>query len=317
MRLRALHPVLVPVFCGILCVASPGISSNTAGPNMTPEAAVRTEDSWYNHSIAEHSIMIPGLSSSDNEKNVVINDTRRVKLECNLTVDAKDLQINVTWRHEKEQISSNLYTYDNTDNQWRTTYEFVVTDMNMTGNYTCSFSSMTNGTFSLQVPSVHGGKKVLVSYIGDFIVLKCDVSTNQPDKWLWYKVTENEQVLLNFSMDPKKYEELSDKSNETKLRITDLSESDNGSYVCKAFFKNVESEGLVYIKVLSYWVPLKVFLVIAGEVVVIVTVILVYEAISKKKRVQEDDKKDYEPMAQLKPEDGSTDETSTTRQRKV
>lgn len=43
-------------------------------------------------------------------------------------------------------------------------------------------------------PSVHGGSKTLVSYIGDFIVIKCDTSTYKPLKWLWYKVTENEQV---------------------------------------------------------------------------------------------------------------------------
>lgn len=319
MRLSVLHPLLVPLFCGILSVASPGITSYTAGPNTIPEALEHNEDGFYNYTLAEHSISIAGLSNKDVGKNIVIDKALHLKLECNLVVDSMDSNINVSWRHGNEQISSSLYTYNYTDNQWRTTYEFIVTDMNKTGDYMCIFTSATevNGTFRLQGPSVHGGSKTLVSYIGDFIVIKCDTSTYKPLKWLWYKVTENEQVPVNFSLDPKRYYELSEKANETKLRITDLSENDTGSYVCKAVFKTVESEGQVQIKVLSYLVPLKVFFAIAAEVAVLVTIIVVYEVITKKKRGQEDVKKDYEPMAQLKSEDSNIAEASTARQRKV
>ncbi|KAM4052932.1 embigin isoform 2-T2 [Anomaloglossus baeobatrachus] len=259
-----------------------------------------------------------GFSTKENSKTIVMVDPLRLKLECDLVVDPKDLQVNVSWRHEDEQISSNLYTYNNREKQWSTTYEFVMTDVNKTGNYTCIFSSATeiNGTFSVQVPPVHGGSKSFVSYIGDHIDLKCDTSTNKPQNWLWYKVTENGQVQLNFSLDPKRYEDLSEKRNETKLRITNLSESDSGRYVCKAVFKAGESEGEVDLKVLSYLVPLKVFLVIAAEVVILVSVIGIYEVMSKKKRGEEDIKKDYEQMAQIKSEDSSIAEASTTRQRK-
>ncbi|XP_075182839.1 LOW QUALITY PROTEIN: embigin [Anomaloglossus baeobatrachus] len=318
MRLSALHPLLVPVFCGILSVASPGITSYTAGLNVTPLASVHNQDGFNNHSIAEHSISIAGFSTKENSKTIVMVDPLRLKLECDLVVDPKDLQVNVSWRHEDEQISSNLYTYNNREKQWSTTYEFVMTDVNKTGNYTCIFSSATeiNGTFSVQVPPVHGGSKSFVSYIGDHIDLKCDTSTNKPQNWLWYKVTENGQVQLNFSLDPKRYEDLSEKRNETKLRITNLSESDSGRYVCKAVFKAGESEGEVDLKVLSYLVPLKVFLVIAAEVVILVSVIGIYEVMSKKKRGEEDIKKDYEQMAQIKSEDSSIAEASTTRQRK-
>ncbi|XP_075711023.1 embigin [Rhinoderma darwinii] len=321
MQLSALHPLLVPLYCAILSVASPAITSNTAGPNLTPEDPPHIEDSVYNATISKHSISIAaqGSSTEDYKERIVIDDLVHLKLECNLVVDSKDLQINVSWRHGKKEINSNLYTSNNTDNQWHTAYEFVVTDINKTGDYMCIFSSVkeVSATFNLQVPEVHGGSKALISYIGDFIVLKCDTSNHKPLKWLWYKVIENEQVLLYLSLEPKKYHELSKNSNETKLRITDLSESDNGSYVCKAVFTNVESEGQVQLKVLSYMVPLKVFLVIAAEVVTLVTVILVYEIISKKKKGQEDVKKDNEEMAQLKSEDNSIAEVSTARQRKV
>ncbi|KAG9488241.1 hypothetical protein GDO78_007832, partial [Eleutherodactylus coqui] len=230
-----------------------------------------------------------GLSTKDNKKDIVINDTLHLKLVCYLVVDSKDLQINVSWRHGGEKISSNLYAYNNTGYQWNTTYEFVVTDINKTGDYTCIFSSVTEvkGTFSLQVPLVYGGSKGLVTYNGDSVALKCHTNTHNPQRWLWYKVMENELVALNLSSDSKRYKELSKKGNETNLSITDLSESDSGDYVCKAEFKNVESEGRVHIVVLSYMVPLKVFLVIAGEVAILVAVILVYEFMSKKKQNQE------------------------------
>ncbi|XP_069820833.1 embigin [Dendropsophus ebraccatus] len=314
MRLSALlHPLLVPLCCGILSVASPGITSNTAGPDMTPEAAQMGEDVFSNYTKAIHSLLITDFST----KKIVIHDALHLKLECTLVVGSMDSQMKVLWKHGEEEISSNQYTYNYTDNQWHTTYEFQVTGTNQTGNYSCIFSSAikVNGTFSLQVPAVHDGGKAVVSYNGDFLVLKCDTSTYKPLKWSWYKITEGELVPVNFSLE--RYDELSTKRNETKLRITDLAEIDSGSFMCKADFTVGESKGQVQIKVLSYMVPLKVFLAIAAEVVILVVIIVAYEVISKKKKGQEDVKKDYEPMSQLKSEDSSINEAGTTRQRKV
>ncbi|XP_056397968.1 embigin [Hyla sarda] len=320
MRLSALRPLLVPLYCGILSVASPGITSNTAGPEMPPEAAVSSDGSLYNYTVANHSLLISGFSTKDIKKDIFIDNVLSLKLECTLVVDSMDLQISVSWRHGKDQISSNLYTYNNTDKQWNTAYEFVVTDVNKTGDYACVFSSGTEvyGTFSVIVPPVHSGSKAVVSYNGDFLVLKCDTSEYKPVKWLWFKVTEDELVPVNFTMDTKRYSELSTKLNETKLRISDLTESDSGGYACKADFGEIgESKGQVEIKVISYMVPLRIFLAIAAEVAILVIIIGVYEFISKRKQGQEDVKQDYEPMSQMKSEDSSIAEASTTRQRKV
>lgn len=68
---------------------------------------------------------VKGLSNKDVGKNIVIDKALHLKLECNLVVDSMDSNINVSWRHGNEQISSSLYTYNYTDNQWRTTYEWV------------------------------------------------------------------------------------------------------------------------------------------------------------------------------------------------
>ncbi|XP_075039996.1 embigin [Mixophyes fleayi] len=320
-RMRLSLPVLVPLFCGLLSVASPGITPNTAGPDVTAQASVKNDGGGLGNTVVIHSLSIPGVSSPEIEKTIIIDSTGHLKLECNLTSDSKGLQINnVTWRHGEEQISRDLYMYNKSDNQWHTSYEFVVKDMNETGNYTCMFISSTEvkGTFHIQVPAVHVVGKSIVSYNGDSIVMKCDTSIYKPVEWIWYKVTENEQVVLNFSLISAKYTHDNKNGNETKLHIANLSEGDSGSYVCKAVFKTGESEGQVHLNVLSYMVPARIFLAIAAEVAVLVAVILVYEMLSKKKKDKEDVKNNeqIDQMAQLKSEDSSNADASSTRQRK-
>lgn len=62
-----------------------------------------------------------------------------------------------------------------------------------------------------------------------------------------------------------------------------LSEEDQGSYWCHAIFQLGESEEHIQLVVLSYLVPLKVFLAIAAEVVLLVAIILLCEVYTKKK----------------------------------
>lgn len=73
--------------------------------------------------------------------------------------------------------------------------------------------------------------------------------------------------------------------NTTKLKILKLSEKDDRSYWCQAVFKLGESKGKVYLKVLTYMVPLKPFLAIAAEVIIVVTIVFLYEMYSKKKQM--------------------------------
>lgn len=72
-------------------------------------------------------------------------------------------------------------------------------------------------------------------------------------------------------------------SNETKLKIMHLSEEDQGFYRCHALFQLGQSEDHVELVVLSYLVPLKPFLAIAAEVVILVTIILLCEMYFRKK----------------------------------
>lgn len=82
---------------------------------------------------------------------------------------------------------------------------------------------------------------------------------------------------------PEKYSFIETPANTTKLKIFDLSELDTSSYWCKAGFPLGESKGKVSLKVLTYLTPLKPFLVIAAEVIILVALIFIFEVFSKKK----------------------------------
>lgn len=73
-------------------------------------------------------------------------------------------------------------------------------------------------------------------------------------------------------------------ANETRLKILQLTEDNQGSYWCHAVFQLGESEERVELVVLSYLVPLKPFLGIVVEVVILVAIILLYETYTQKKK---------------------------------
>lgn len=72
--------------------------------------------------------------------------------------------------------------------------------------------------------------------------------------------------------------------NKTSLKVMGLTGKDSGLFGCSAVYEIGSSEGHVKVKVLSYMVPLKPFLAIATEVIILVSLILVYERHTKKKK---------------------------------
>jgi hypothetical protein len=75
-------------------------------------------------------------------------------------------------------------------------------------------------------------------------------------------------------------------ANETKIKIKHLLEEDRGSYWCRAIFQLGESEERIELIVLSFLVPLKPFLAIVAEVALLVTIILLCEVYTRKKKEQ-------------------------------
>ncbi|XP_053313924.1 embigin [Spea bombifrons] len=313
------RPVMVSLFCGLLSMASPGTTGSKPGPDLDIHASQNNIEHVSNIIEEKHSILIPDLTSKALKKNITIDNPVRLSLDCYLLVDLKDFQMgDVTWKHGNGTLSRNSYTYNNTENTWHTSYEFIVTDNSKIGTYTCIFNSTAEvrAEFHINVPNVRSENKPLVSYKKDTIVMKCDSAKYTPVEWIWYHVNGSDQVQLNSSSAPNKYEICQKKPNETKLHISDLSEEDDGIYICKAVFKIGEQHGEIQLTILSYMVPLKVFLAIAAEVVILVSVIFICEVKTKKRPCQADGNNDAEQTTQLKSETSSTLEASTTRQRK-
>lgn len=61
-------------------------------------------------------------------------------------------------------------------------------------------------------------------------------------------------------------------------------EEDGGSYWCRAAFQLGESEEHIELVVLSFMVPLKPFLAIIAEVILLVAIILLCEVYTQKKK---------------------------------
>lgn len=223
--------------------------------------------------------------------------------------------VNVTWKKGDEQLENN-YLINATGSILYTRYMFTIINSEQMGSYSCFFQEEKEqrGTFNFKVPELHGKNKPLITYVGDSTVLICKCEECFPLNWTWYSSNESVQVPLDVQMKDK-YVISGKHANETRLKIMHLSEEDQGSYWCHAIFQLGESEDHVELVVLSYLVPLKPFLAIAAEVVLLVTIILLCEMYFQKKK-HTDDGKEFEQIEQLKSDDSNGIENNASRHRK-
>uniref|UniRef100_A0A8C0IZT6 Embigin n=1 Tax=Chelonoidis abingdonii TaxID=106734 RepID=A0A8C0IZT6_CHEAB len=168
-------------------------------------------------------------------------------------------------------------------------------------------ANIVNFLYLFLVPQIEGKEHHVVSYVGDSVVLVCKSLKYIPINWIWYMGNGSDQVRFPFT---DKYIVDEKYANITKLKILKISEKDDRSYWCQAVFKLGESKGKVSLKVLTYMTPLKPFLVIAAEVIILVAIIFLYEMYSKKKQM-------HAGTISFKSEDSNGVENSTTRHRKV
>ncbi|XP_065262856.1 embigin [Emys orbicularis] len=295
-------------------VSTPGSHLSTQDFNQ------QTEENISNLTSAVYSISIDGFSSAPVEENVILYNPANIALLCSLTRASTDSATGeVTWKKDNERVESSNVSINETKNVWSTQYTLTIRDRNQMGNYTCVFKSdqEVNATFHLQVPQIEGKEHHVVSYVGDTVVLVCKSLKYIPINWIWYMSNGSDQVAINDSLMPDKYIVDEKYANITKLKILKISEKDDRSYWCQAVFKLGESKGKVSLKVLTYMTPLKPFLAIAAEVIILVAIIFLYEIYSKKKQMHAEDEKEFEQIEQLKSEDSNGVENSTTRHRKV
>uniref|UniRef100_A0ABM5FTZ0 Embigin n=1 Tax=Pogona vitticeps TaxID=103695 RepID=A0ABM5FTZ0_9SAUR len=258
-------------------------------------------------------------------KNVILEKPTRLELMCSLVINSamKMEKMEVVWKIDDKEIKNESISRNPTDTKWCSQHEINVINKDDIKNYACVFKTEPeiSAIFHLQVPEIHIKSKQIVSYVGDYVVLSCTVGEEkkhyQPSSWAWHTANGSEQVALNATLMPEKYLIIEGPANITKLKILSLSEKDSGLYWCEAIFPVGESKGNVSLTVLTYMTPLKPFLGIAAEVVILVAAIFIYEMISRKKEVQVEVEKEFEQAETLKSEDSNGVENSSTRQRKT
>lgn len=91
------------------------------------------------------------------------------------------------------------------------------------------------------------------------------------------------QVPINLSSDTNKFRLKRQSADVSRLEILKLTKEDSGVYSCEAAFRLGSSKRRFEVKVLSIMAPLKPFIAVVAEVVILVTTIALYEVYSKRK----------------------------------
>ncbi|XP_044935476.1 embigin isoform X2 [Mustela putorius furo] len=270
---------------------------------------------YSNLFLESHNISLTEHSSVPVEKNITLERPSAVELTCQFTTSGDVNSVNVTWKKGDEQLKN--YHVSATGGILYTQYKFPIINSEQLGSYSCFFEEEKErrGTFNFRVPEVQRKNKPLITYVGDSVVLVCKCQHCAPLNWTWYSGNRSVQVPLDVHMNDK-YAINGTNANETRLKIMQLSEDDKGSYWCHAMFQLGESQESVELVVISYLVPLKPFLGIVVEVILLVAIILFCEMHTQKKKMHTDDGKEFEQVEQLKSDDSNGIENNALRHRK-
>ncbi|XP_010122076.1 PREDICTED: embigin, partial [Chlamydotis macqueenii] len=292
-----------------------GRDLSTPGPDLTSqEFKQATKENVSNVTFLEYEVLLSGVSGISMAKNITLDRAARVELSCRLDKKYSHLKsLQVTWKRGNETIRH----INKTENSW--SIQLRILDNSKLGSYSCTLKDEEeiSAMFHLQVPKIEGKEKPIVSYEGDTAVMICNSPEYTPIAWTWYVTNGSEQIAINDSLLADKYVIDRISANVTHLKIQKLTKEDDGVYWCEAAFELGKSKGKLKLKVLSLMVPLKPFLAIVSEVVILVTLVFLYEMYSKKKEKCAEDEREFDQVEQLKLEESNGLENSSARHRRI
>ncbi|XP_056374001.1 basigin [Hyla sarda] len=206
-------------------------------------------------------------------------------LTCNLT----DSSFQISGH---QWFKGNKLLHEDKDDSHVTTYNITEVNVESSGQYICKFLSVrdVDGVINVTVPPhVMAYKKNEHANEGDTGVLTCK-SNSYPlvEQWMWYKSSEDGlQPIVNGSEE--RYF-IKSTGNKTELRIHQLDiEKDQGDYICNGTNVLGETGSVVALRVRSRLAALWPFLGIVAEVLILVTIIFIYEKRRKPDEAPEDD----------------------------
>ncbi|XP_025938053.1 basigin isoform X1 [Apteryx rowi] len=221
------------------------------------------------------------LSGGPNIVTLVTVDSGKLILSCNMTTPYGAMEGH-EWR------SGDKVLQKDTESNAFTSYTIEGKMEEHSGLYDCVYqmNPMIKGQVNISVPpQVVAYKKSEHGNEGDTGVLTCKSSSFPPvSAWVWYK--NGQEPLIN---DSGRFIVKSG-SNKTELRILKLNiEEDTGNYHCNATNSFGFGGATVNLRVRSRLAALWPFLGIVAEVLVLVTIIFIYEKRRKPDEVLDDD----------------------------
>lgn len=267
----------------------------------------------------QRSVILTGENHT--EKIEVVNPVT-LSLECVWAGNSKRLpNITAHWTKDGETIETSYSTIQLQNDGYHLRREFNIMNEEDLGIYSCLFGPKDKVDFVLAAP--HLGEvrdKPIVSYVGDSVVMICkmDEKKTKPSSWNWYIQNGTNKMQIESDSKDHRYKIIKD-GEKTKLVVHNLTESDSGVYYCGAVYGIATSMGHMQLRVITFYEPLKPFIGILVEVVVLVTLILLYEKLgSKKNSHPAGTEENMDQTTNLSHKDNDVAEGhSSTRQRKV
>ncbi|KAM5193914.1 basigin [Mantella aurantiaca] len=212
-------------------------------------------------------------------------DTGGDLLTCNLT-DSTDAISGHQW------LKGTKVVHEDKDSSPFTTYNITGVNADTSGQYTCKFLTSPEAYAVINItvaPHVVAYKKTEHANEGDTGVLTCKSSSfPHVQDWMWYLVLDEEIKPIVNGTEERFY--IKSSGNKTELRINQLDiEKDQGDYICNGSNTYGITGATVTLRVRSRLAALWPFLGIVVEVLILVTIIFIYEKRRKPDDVPEDE----------------------------
>ncbi|XP_072288522.1 embigin [Eucyclogobius newberryi] len=260
------------------------------------------------------------LTGENHTEKVEVLNPMTLNLECSWTGNNKRLP-NITgyWTKDGKTIETSHSNIQPQNDCYYLRRGFSIMNEDDLGTYSCIFEPKARVDFTLAAPYLGEMRdKPIVSYVGDSVVMVCkmDGKKSKPVGWDWYKQNGTNKVKIDVDPAAHRYKMTKDEK-KTKLLVYNLTESDSGVYYCGAVYGIGTSMGHMQLRVISYYEPLKPFVGILVEVLVLVGVILLYEKLGSKKDGQSEAEGNTEQTTNISHGENTVADGHSTRQRKV
>ncbi|XP_071967110.1 basigin [Engystomops pustulosus] len=265
--------------------------------NLNPEDSGTYECRASNDPDRNHLTKSPRIKWIRTQANVIVLDHPRIITSSPDGPDGEILKCNLT--DHSFQIAGHQWfkghklVHEDKDGSHITTYNITEVNVESSGQYTCKFLTVPDliGVINVTVPpSVLAYKKTEHGNEGDTGVMTCK-SNSYPfvEQWMWYRSSEDGSIqpLVN-GTDERYY--IKSTGNKTELRIHQLDiEKDQGEYICNGSNVLGTTGATVALRVRSRLAALWPFLGIVAEVIILVTIIFIYEKRRKPDEAPEDE----------------------------